>query len=276
MACKALNAVGSGRQADLLKCMEFAVCPTDVNGENPDCSKKPHIASNSWGSASDDVAEIYEDAFNCWHACDIIPVFAAGNGGDACHTINSPAASENVIAVGATDQNDAISSTSSRGPVEETGYLKPDISAPGVDVNSAGHRFDTDYKEMSGTSMACPHVAGYIALMMQHYAACNNNSVMQYDQVVRVMIANAEREKLVRTGETCGTTTDSEFPNNIFGWGRIDAFNICQNCTGIDDGSDENDSYENDDEDDENESNDDDNDDDSTTMDWRPTMILED
>ncbi len=83
------------------------------------------------------------------------------------------------IAVGNTDSNDAIYSSSSRGPAEwdnseyndypynpGSGLIKPDVSAPGQDILSAWGAGNTQYRKKGGTSMAAPHVAGVMALML--------------------------------------------------------------------------------------------------------------
>ncbi len=82
-----------------------------------------------------------------------------------------------VISVGATDNNDNIASFSSRGPTrvwdtvppwyDYSPYLvDPDVCAPGVDILSTYYSSDQSYTQMSGTSMATPHVAGLCALML--------------------------------------------------------------------------------------------------------------
>jgi len=230
MACKALNAAGSGSQAGLLKCMEFSLCPTDYEGNNPDCTKAPHIVSNSWGSSDDVVAKEYEDAIDAWISAGIIPIFAAGNSGKECETMGSPGASEDVISVGATDENDNIADFSSRGPVKASQLLKPEVSAPGVDVESANHRNKNGYTKMSGTSMACPHVAGFAALVQQDYIN-KNGKPMNFYVMREVMQSYSVRQALKSNGQTCGGTSDNVFPNNIYGHGRVDAIKFMEQDT---------------------------------------------
>lgn len=78
---------------------------------------------------------------------------------------------------GSVTTGDLLAEFSSRGPVNYTAAIKPEVVAPGVDVHSAvpsymaGPEFTGDYefayRRSSGTSMASPHVAGVAALMIQ-------------------------------------------------------------------------------------------------------------
>jgi PKD repeat protein len=114
-----------------------------------------HVTNNSYGGAGGSVA--LEAAVTALTNAGVVMVCSAGNAGAGLDTVGYPAHYAGAIAVGATDSADLIATFSSRGP-------KVEISAPGVDIESTlpGGL----YGLKSGTSMACPHVVGSIALAL--------------------------------------------------------------------------------------------------------------
>jgi len=214
ISCKGLRDDGSGTNAGLIACGEFIACPHNYQGNNPDCTQAPDVSSNSWGGTGGQ--NWFDGVIRAWHAAGVIPVFASGNSGQACRTTLSPGDSAaDVIAVGATTSTDAIASFSSRGPAN-SGIQKPQVSAPGNSVRSAGHTSDTAYATMSGTSMACPHVAGLVGLLR------SKNSNLSYDAIKDNLQINADRN-LSFSGQVCSNIGDSTWSNYTFGYGRVNA-----------------------------------------------------
>ncbi|OXA61994.1 bacillopeptidase F [Folsomia candida] len=205
IACRGLNTFG-GTEAALTTCAQFMLTA------NP----RPHIVSNSWGSGGG--RPWFNTQVSAWRAAGIIPVFAIGNSGPNCRTAGSPGDQPNLISVGNTDDQDAVAippaNPSSRGP-SSTGLLKPEVSAPGTRVVSCGLGAD-NYVTSSGTSMACPHVAGAIALLL------SANPTWGYDEVYAALTTTPATPQLTTADRGCGLPTADDFPNNAFGYGRID------------------------------------------------------
>ncbi|WP_230686321.1 S8 family serine peptidase [Catellatospora vulcania] len=104
-------------------------------------------------------------------------VVAAGNDGPYAKSVSSPASADAALAVGAVTAGDAIADFSGRGPRAGDGGLKPDLTAPGVDITAARSKEATgldgepgdSYVTLSGTSMATPHAAGTAAILAQQH-----------------------------------------------------------------------------------------------------------
>lgn len=140
---------------------------------------KPAVANMSLGDVT---TPIIDEAVQRMHDAGVTVVVAAGNqNGDACK--HSPARAPAAITVGSTEKNDARSSFSNYGTCL-------DIFAPGSNITSAGYSSPTGTANMSGTSMASPHVAGVAAL----YLASNPSATPT--QVRNAIVNNATTGKV--------------------------------------------------------------------------------
>ncbi len=188
----------------------------DPDGDPNTVEDVPDVISNSWGSLPSGnpcPPDFYNVIDNC-EAAGAAVVFAAGNEGPAAQTLRIPAnritTPYNAFSVGAIDGNQnsfPIASFSSRGPSQCDGVtIKPEVVAPGVNVRSSVPGGTYESTNWSGTSMACPHVAGAIALLRQ----VNPNASV--DTIKWALIQSAR---------------DLPFSNpngedNTYGWGIID------------------------------------------------------
>lgn len=161
VAGKIFTRHGGSTMSVILRGMEWVV---DPDGK-PNSGDEPRLVSNSWGGPPG--AEVFRDATRNWVRLGIFPVFAAGNRGPGPRTVGVPGGYPESLAVGASTVETRIAVFSSRGPVVFDGkeLVKPDVAAPGQDVTSSVP--GGGYRAFSGTSMACPHVAGVTALLLQ-------------------------------------------------------------------------------------------------------------
>ena len=211
---------GNGTPATYSECFQWFVAPTNLAGLNPDPAKAPHVINNSWGcpvsEGCTDVLVLKTVVENA-RAAGIVVVVSAGNAGSSCSSVNDPPGIYDAsFSVGATDSSDGIASFSSRGPVTVDGSnrAKPDVSAPGVGIRSSLP--GGGYGSMSGTSMAGPHVAGHVALLLSAMPSWKGQVGLVEDRIAHSAVPRT-------TGESCGGVPGSQVPNNTFGWGRIDA-----------------------------------------------------
>lgn len=157
MTLGAMDSSGSGATDDVVEAIRYAA----DNGAD--------VISMSLGSPQYSRSE--QEAVNYARSKGALVVAATGNTGDA--TMNYPAGYPNVLGVGATTNRDEMASFS-------THNASVDVSAPGKDIYSTTPTYPVtltadprngltrNYSYMSGTSMACPLVAGAAALLLSH------------------------------------------------------------------------------------------------------------
>ena len=222
IACRNMER-GSGTPATYIECFEWFMAPTDLNNENADVSKAPHVIANSWSCPVSEGCDstnwdVMEMVVNNLKSSGVVVVVSAGNSGNqGCGSVSTPAAIfEPSFTVGATNMEDLITGFSSRGPVtvNGSGITKPNVSAPGRQVRSCIR--DSSYATYSGTSMAGPHVAGMVALII----SANPNLAGRVEEIEDIIEATA-----VPKTDTmdCGGISSMQIPNNVYGFGRVDA-----------------------------------------------------
>jgi len=202
-AVKVFNASGIALDSDVVAGIEWAI----DNGAN--------VLSLSFGSnlGSD---QCYD--FSSSEAVDnatkqgVVVIVSAGNLGSSAETIAAPACAKRAITVGNTNDNDNIYFSSSRGPTKDN-RTKPDLTAPGVSINSTINSLN-GYGSKTGTSMSGPHVAGVAALVLQQFNRING------------YYPNPDRVKaiLITAVNTTGMSSSYSQRNNVYGSGRIDAY----------------------------------------------------
>jgi subtilisin family serine protease len=157
---KVLGDDGSGQFSWVLAGMEWAAR-----------DKHAKIISMSLGSGPSDGSDPLSQAVNSLSAeTGALFVIAAGNDGlTGAGSVSAPGTADAALTVGAVDGNDNLADFSSQGPRLGDEALKPELTAPGVDVLAARSQYAPEgegyYQSLSGTSMATPHVAGAAALL---------------------------------------------------------------------------------------------------------------
>jgi len=189
------------------ECMQYAV----------DNGADVITASIGWPHSQNPDRAMWRNVSENTMAAGVVTIYAAGNEGACCgvDSVRTPGDVPDMITVGATTCSDTLAGFSSQGPVTwqdvppfndwpfPPGKLKPTISAPGNNTLSLSNNCFS-YTTLSGTSMATPHVAGAVALMLEA------NPSLDHFQVKQIL-----KDTSVDLG--------SSGADNQFGAGRVDA-----------------------------------------------------
>ncbi len=236
MVCRVRTVADSVAESQCWQAMQFCVSPPLSPANGADL----YTMSLGWQIAWNPKQAAWRTTANNVNAAGVIQVIAAGNErsisppnscrcpGNVPPPWRNPqnsgtGALSGVMSIGATDANDAIASFSSRGPVTwgsvapfndyvyPPGLTRPDMSAPGVNVKSCARA--GGYTTMSGTSMATPHVAGVVCLMLSKNRNLSPAAVDSILEMTAVDLGPAGKD-------------------NDFGAGRIDALAAVNYITG--------------------------------------------
>ncbi|MFJ9830209.1 S8 family peptidase [Streptomyces sp. NPDC101169] len=163
---KVLDDSGSGDDSGILAGMEWAAAQG---------ASVVNLSLGGYDTPEVDPLEAEVDKLSAEKG--ILFAIAAGNEGP--QSIGSPGSADAALTVGAVDKKDRLADFSSTGPRTGDGAIKPDVTAPGVDITAAaakGSVIDQEvgekpegYLTISGTSMATPHVAGAAAILKQEH-----------------------------------------------------------------------------------------------------------
>ncbi len=225
IACRNMDLHGTGSPSQYIECFQFLMAPYPVNGSpsQGDPSKAPDAINNSWACPASEGCTVttLQSVVDAVRAAGIFPAMAVGNSGPGCSTVSDPPEFyASSVSVGATDTYNNVALFSSRGPVtvDGSGRMKPDLTAPGVNIRAAVPWATLYQGYWSGTSMAAPHLAGGVALLWQAKPQLIGN-------ITATEAAFTQSAHRLIPLQFCGM---GFFPNDVYGWGLLDLLNAVQ------------------------------------------------
>ncbi len=190
--------------ASIIDAFEWAA---DPDGDPNSIDDLPDVVNHSWGVTGIGCQDVFYTLIDNLEMLGIVNIFAAGNEGLQVDAIRNPANraldSIDCFAVGNCYATFPLTiyGSSSRGPSDCNGAIKPNVVAPGLSIRSSFP--GGTYAPQTGTSMAAPHVSGLVAMLRQK----NPNATV--DEIKTAILVSA-------------VDGDHTLPDNTYGWGLID------------------------------------------------------
>jgi len=174
IATRLYDADGRAHISDIHRVFQWLM---DPDGD-PATIDAPDVVNASWtltGRPPGSCIAEFSDDIRALRASGIAVVFAAGNDGPRERTSSSPANNAGAVSVGAVERDLTIARQSSRGPSSCDGGVFPRLVAPGTNVRTADltHGGPASYGNVSGSSLASPHVVGVLALLIGAFPAAS-------------------------------------------------------------------------------------------------------
>ena len=198
IAAKIFNDRGTATTTAIHQAYQWLLDPD----HNPATADAPNVVNDSWTMSSATCTLEFQPDLRALRAAGIVPVFAAGNSGPTSGSVLSPANLPEALAVGSVDSSDVVDPASGRGPSACTQAVEPGLTAPGVGIRTTD--LYGGYVQVSGTSLAAPHAAGVLALVLSGAPGTS---------------ADRQVAALESGGFDLGTTG----PDDDYGFGRLDA-----------------------------------------------------
>ncbi len=218
MGVKVLDGTGSGTTDVIIQGIDWAV----AHGAD--------VMNLSFGAPGGDGTSPLAQECNWAVSQGVVVVCSAGDSGSACKTIETPGDATDVITVGANDYNYQVCSFSSRGPTTD-GRVKPDVTAPAVNISAADAGTACADTIMSGTSAATALTSGTCAIVLEKNPAATPSQVKNILGYTAVDLGNPGKDNYFGWGMICTYGALCQAFNNPTPRGKADN-PYCEGCTG--------------------------------------------
>ena len=238
IACRGLGNPGFDPQLSVerpMRCWQWLMEPTRVDGSDPDLSMAPDIINNSFACQPDvprcDEPGVYRDAVRALDAAGFLQVGSASLRGPACETIVAqPGTYEEMLTVGGMTNTFSIIGPTGRGPVIGPGgeiLVKPDLVAPGSDLTTTVDRPFFGFGKLFGSEPATAQTSGVAALLLSANPALRGKPALTR-HVLRTSALPLLSGHDFRAQQDCRGLPGNQSPNAVYGHGSVDALSAVQ------------------------------------------------